>query len=124
MAWNADIQAHWTRRLLDAGREACPHTYESPGKGPSQRTLARFRITPEFDVRELFFSRPAIDHGNLRRDGIDHVWHSILEADLRALPEPEELAALYGDLQSLHLHPGADSVYMKLCDTWWRRERK
>lgn len=122
MAWDADTAAHWTRRLLDAGREACPHRYESAGKGPSQRTLGRFRITPDFDVRELFFSRPALEHGNIRRDGIDRVWRSVLEADLPALPEPEELAALYGDLQSERLHPGGDSVYMRLCDTWWQRE--
>lgn len=121
-AWDADTQAHWTGRLMDAGRDACPHTYESAGKGPSQRTLGRFRITPELGVRELFFSRPAVDHGNIGRDGIARVWRRVLEADLPALPEPEELAARYGDLQSERLHPGGDSVYMKLCDTWWQRQ--
>jgi MoaA/NifB/PqqE/SkfB family radical SAM enzyme len=120
MKCGVETEASWTERLLEKGREACPHTYEPGGKGPSERTLGRLLVTPDFDVKELFFSRPAIPHRNIKRDGIESVWRSILETELPRLPEPEELAHTYGDFGSETLHPGGDSIYMKLCDRYWR----
>jgi len=119
MKCGVETEAVWTQRLMEKGRKICPHTYEHGGNVPSERTLGRLVVMPDLDVKELFFSRPAIPHGNVRRDGIESVWRSILEAQGPPLPEPQELARLYGDFGSQALHPCGDSVYMKLCDRYW-----
>jgi hypothetical protein len=77
-------------------------------------------VTPAFDVIERCLSRPHLHHGNLRRDGVDRVWQSILDATLPPMPEPDELAGAYGDPDSDLLYPGAESVHLKLCDRHWR----
>ena len=115
---STDTEASWVRQL--AGKEVGLFAYERPGRGPTERTLGRLRISPSFDVTELFESRPAVHHGNVKRDGIDAVWTHIMGTCLSPMPEPEVLAQRYGDSQSEALHPGIYSVYMKLCDAYWR----
>lgn len=120
----SDTEAFWTQHLAENGRNAELCTYELEGKGPAERKLGRLRITPAFDVIELFDSRPGICHGNIKRDGIERVWNSVLETTLPPMPEPDALAHSYGDFKSEALHPGADSVYMKLCDKYWLDHQK
>jgi len=116
----SNTEAHWTRLLTEKGKFAGLCTYEPAGRGPEERALAWLRITPAFDVIEMFESRPPLPHGNLKRDGISRVWAGILEAVLPTMPEPEALAQSYGNFESEALHPGVDSVYMKLCDRYWQ----
>ncbi len=115
----SNTEASYTRLLTDKGREAGLCTYEAGGKGPDQRHLGWLVITPAFEVIERFDSRPSIPHGNLKREGVETVWASVLNAELPLMPEPDALARAYGDFPSEALHPGAGSVYMKLCDKYW-----
>jgi MoaA/NifB/PqqE/SkfB family radical SAM enzyme len=107
--------------LIENGKEACPFSYEVGGKGPSERILGHIQITPGFDVKEIFLSRRPVHHGNIKKDGIERIWQSILDTTLPPLPEPEQLVKMYGDFESEKLLIGGDSVYMKLCDAYWRR---
>jgi MoaA/NifB/PqqE/SkfB family radical SAM enzyme len=116
----ANSEAFWTRRLAQQGSSADLHTYRRSGRGPAKRGLGHLLVTPEFEVIEVLESRPSIGHGNLRRDGGEKVWRSVLDTELPPMPEPDELAHLYGDVESDALHPGADSVYMMLCDKHWQ----
>jgi MoaA/NifB/PqqE/SkfB family radical SAM enzyme len=119
----SDTEASWVRQLAESGRKAGLCSYARPGQGPTERSLGRMRVSPSFDVTELFFSRPPVRHGNVKRDGIDAVWAHVMETCLAPMPEPEVLAQRYGDSRSEALHPGPDSVYMKLCDAYWRDGR-
>ncbi len=76
-------------------------------------------VEPSFDVIEAFDARPPVAHGNVREDGFDAVFGSVLELELPPMPEPGELAERYGDKSSDLLYPGADSVHMKLADRYW-----
>ncbi|MFQ6041735.1 MAG: hypothetical protein ACE5PV_12830 [Candidatus Poribacteria bacterium] len=120
----SNTEAFWTQHLAENGRNTKLCTYEPEGKGPAERKLGRLRITSAFDVIELFDSRPDVCHGNIKRDGIEKVWSSVLETILPSMPEPDALARLYGDFESETLHPGADGVYMKLCDKYWLDHQK
>jgi MoaA/NifB/PqqE/SkfB family radical SAM enzyme len=115
-----DTEGSFVHQLADTGIELSRDTYERSGRGPQERTLGRLRVSPSFDVTEVFFARPAVCHGNVKRDGIDTVWAHVMETCLSPMPEPEVLAQSYGDSQSEALHPGAGSVYVKLCDAYWR----
>ncbi len=114
----SNTEAFFTSHLLENGPKANLCTREIGGKG-FERTPGRLRIMPSFDVTELFFSRPAIHHGNIKHDGIGEVWRRILETELPRMPDPDELARLHEDFESEKLHPGADSVYMRICDRYW-----
>jgi hypothetical protein len=107
---------------MHGGGDLC--TYEAGGTGPEGRRLGRLRITPARDVVEILDSRPWLDHGNLKQDGIEGVWGSILDTALPDMPDPAELAAAFGDLESDLLHPGAESVHMKLADRYWSQVRE
>lgn len=115
----SDTEANLTRQLASGGRGAGLCTYEPAGAGPEGRRLGCFRVTPTSDVIERFVSRPHLHHGNLKRDGADRVWQSVLDATLPPMPEPDELALTYGDFGSDLLYPGAESIHMKLCDRYW-----
>ncbi|KPJ58026.1 MAG: hypothetical protein AMS15_09355 [Planctomycetes bacterium DG_23] len=121
---DSDTEASWTRHLVEKGKSADLLTYEPEGKGPQQRRLGRLRIMPDFDVIEIFYSRPLILHGNVKRDGIERVWGNILDTELSEMPEPDTLARLYGDFASELLYPRADSVYLKHCDKYWQEHQK
>lgn len=116
----SDTEGVLTRRLLDPDAAAGLCTYEPGGAGPEGRKLGRLRITPAFDVVEVFESRPPLPHGNLKREGATRVWDSVLETTLPPMPEPSELAARCGDTRSELLYPGAESIHMKLADRHWR----
>ena len=120
----SDTEANLTRQLASRERGADLCTYEPAGTGPEGRRRGCFRVTPAFDVIERFLSRPHLHHGNLRRDGADRVWQSVLDATLPPMPEPDELAATYGDFHSDLLYPGAESIHMKLCDRYWSAEAR
>jgi len=117
-------EAIFAQHLASEGKKACPYSHESGGKGPAERSLGRLQVTPDFDVSEVFHTRANISHGNLKRDGMEVVWQSIVDAAIPGIPEPEELANRYGDFTSDLLHPTGDSVYMKLCDKYWQEKRK
>ena len=121
---DSNTEAFWTRYLAEEGKNADLCTYEPAGRGPDERKLGLLRVTPTFDLIEKLDSRPSILHGNIKRDRIDSVWRSVLETTLPPMPEPDALAHLYGDFESEALHPGADSVYMKLCDKYWLGSQK
>jgi len=116
----SDTESVLTRRLLEPDSASRLCTYEPGGAGPEERRLGRLRISPAFDVVEMFHSRPPLPHGNLRRDGAGQVWRSVLDAELPAMPEPCELAARYGDTRSELLYPSAESIHMKLADRCWQ----
>lgn len=121
----SDTEANLTGSLAERGREAVlRETYEPAGKGPEGRGLGLFLVSPTFDVTERFHSRPSLYHGNLKRDGIEKVWRSVLDAVLPPMSEPDEIASSYGHFDSEALHPGVDSVYMKLCDEYWHAHEK
>ena len=119
----SDTEGSFVHQLADAGREVSLCTCEHSGRGPQERTLGRLRVSPSFDVTEEFLSRPAVSHGNVKRDGIDTVWAHVMETCLSPMPGPEVLAQSFGDSQSEALHGGIDSVYMKLCDAYWQKEK-
>jgi len=79
-------------------------------------------VLPDFALVEEFEGRPHISHGNLKQDGIERVWRHVLEVEVPAMPEPEELAQRYGDLTSEAMHPAAGSVYRLLADRHWRKQ--
>jgi MoaA/NifB/PqqE/SkfB family radical SAM enzyme len=101
--------------------ESLTEVPEVAGAGPEERALGRLRISPEFGVTETFWTRPSLAHGNLKRDGIARVWQSILTTRVPEIPTPGELARRHGNFGSTALHYGPGSVYVKLCDTYWRK---
>jgi MoaA/NifB/PqqE/SkfB family radical SAM enzyme len=102
--------------------ESLTEVPEVAGAGPEERALGRLRISPEFEVTETFWTRPSLAHGNLKRDGIERVWRSILTTAVPEIPAPSELARCYGGAGSAALHYGPGSVYVKLCDAYWQEQ--
>jgi len=114
-----DSEATYTSGL----READPSSNEAAplegGKG-FDRPAGILRISASFDVTETDISRQPMFHGNLRSDGIEKVWESMLETEVPPVPALTELADRYGDFESDKLHPASCSVHELLRDRYWR----
>ncbi len=114
-----DTEAALTERLSEEATVQALDTYSPTGRGPEARRLGTLIVEPSFDVIEVFTARPAAAHGNVKEDGFDAVFGSVLALELPPMPEPGELAERYGDTSSDLLYPGADSVHMKLASRYW-----
>jgi len=114
-----DTEAALTERLSEDTAAQALDTYSPAGRGPEARRLSVLIVTPSFGVIEAFLARPPVAHGNVKGDGFDAVFGSVMELELPPMPEPGELADRYGDKSSDLLYPGADSVHMKLADRHW-----